>query len=464
MAEIKEECGVFGIYDLDGNNVVPSIYYGLMSLQHRGQESCGLAVSDTKGERGNVKFHKDLGLVSEVLKKDVVHKYEGNIGIGHVRYSTTGASVAENAQPLVLSYVKGTLALAHNGNLVNTSELKWELIQNGAIFHTTTDSEVIAFHIARERVHSKTVEEAVLKTAQKIKGAYGLVIMSPRKLIGVRDPYGLKPLCLGKRDNTYVIASESCALTSVGAEFVRDIEPGEMVTITKDGLKSNKQLATQKHAHCVFEYIYFARLDSTMDGVKIYDARIRGGKSLAKSYPVDADIVTGVPESGIPAAKGYSEESGIPFAFAFYKNSYIGRTFIKPTQKERESSVHLKLSVLESVVKGKKIVLVDDSIVRGTTIANLIHMLKEAGALEVHVRICSPPFLYPCYFGTDVPSNDQLIAAKYSEDEICRQIGADSLGYMQTDYLEGMAGGLPLCKACFDGNYPMEIPEDAKQE
>lgn len=466
MAGIKEECGVFGIYDLDGGNVVPSIYYGLTSLQHRGQESCGLAVSDTKGERGNVKFHKDLGLVSEVLRQDVVRKYEGDIGIGHVRYSTTGASVAENAQPLVLSYVKGTLALAHNGNLVNTPELKWELIQNGAIFHTTTDSEVIAFHIARERVHSKTVEEAVLKTAKKIKGAYGLVVMSPRKLIAVRDPYGLKPLCLGKRGNAYVIASESCALTSVSAEFIRDIEPGEILTITKDGLKSNKELASAaaKRAHCVFEYIYFARLDSTIDGVKVYDARIRGGKSLAKSYPVEADLVTGVPESGLPAAKGYSEASGIPFAFAFYKNSYIGRTFIKPTQEERESSVHLKLSVLKSVVKDKRIVLVDDSIVRGTTIANLIHMLKEAGAKEVHVRISSPPFLHPCYFGTDVPSNDQLIAASHSTEEICKMIGADSLGYMQTDYLEGMAGGQPLCKACFDGNYPMEIPDYTNAE
>lgn len=458
MAEIKEECGVFGIYDLDGGNVVPSIYYGLTSLQHRGQESCGLAVSKTSGEIGNIQFHKDLGLVSEVLREDTIYKMEGDIGVGHVRYSTTGASVAENAQPLVLSYVKGTLALAHNGNLVNTEELKWELIQTGAIFHTTTDSEVIAFHIARERVHSKTVEEAILKTARKIKGAYGLVIMSPRKLIGVRDPYGLKPLCIGKRDNTYVLASESCALTSVGAEFVRDVEPGEIVTITPKGIFSDKSLATTKHAHCVFEYIYFARLDSTMDGVKIYDARIRGGKSLAKSYPVEADLVTGVPESGIPAAKGFSEESGIPFGFAFYKNSYIGRTFIKPTQKERESSVHLKLSVLESVVKGKRIVLVDDSIVRGTTIKNLIRMLKDAGALEVHVRISSPPFLHPCYFGTDVPSNDQLIASSNSTEEICQLIGADSLGYMELDYLEGMAGGLPLCKACFDGNYPMEIP------
>ncbi len=463
MAEIREACGVFGIYDLDGNNVVPSIYYGLTSLQHRGQEACGLAVSDTAGERGNVKFVKNLGLVSEVLREDTIRSMEGDIGIGHVRYSTTGASVAENAQPLVLSYIKGTLALAHNGNLINTPELKWELIQNGAIFHTTTDSEVIAFHIARERVHSRTVEEAVLKTARKIRGGYGLVIMSPRKLIGVRDPYGLKPLCLGKRDKAYVLASESCALRAVGAEFIRDIAPGEIITITKDGIHSDTQLAGEKLAHCVFEYIYFARLDSTMDGVNVYDARIRGGKSLARSYPVEADLVTGVPESGIPAAKGYSEESGIPFGFAFYKNSYIGRTFIKPTQKERESSVHLKLSVLDSAVRGKRIVLVDDSIVRGTTMANLIHMLKEAGALEVHVRISSPPFRHPCYFGTDVPSNDQLIASSHSTEEICRIIGADSLGYMQAEYLEGMAGHLPLCKACFDGNYPMEIPPQGEE-
>lgn len=457
MADLKEACGVFGIYDLDGGNVVPSVYYGLTALQHRGQESCGLAVSNTSGEIGNIQFHKDLGLVSEVFRKDTLEKMSGDISIGHVRYSTTGASVAENAQPLVLSYIKGTLALAHNGNLVNTRELKWELIQNGAIFHTTTDSEVIAFHIARERVHSKSVEEAILKTARKLRGAYGLVVMSPRKLIGVRDPFGLKPLCLGRRGNAYVLASESCALTSVGAEFIRDVEPGEMVTISRKGVESNKELSTGKHAHCVFEYIYFARLDSVLDGVGIYDARIRGGRSLAKSYPVEADLVTGVPESGIPAAKGFSEASGIPFGLAFYKNSYIGRTFIKPTQKERESSVHMKLSVLDSVVKGKRIVLVDDSIVRGTTIANLIHMLKKAGALEVHVRISSPPFLYPCYFGTDVPSNDQLIASSHTTEEIRQMIGADSLGYMKIDYLEGMAGGLPLCKACFDGKYPMDV-------
>ena len=456
MDEIKEECGVFGIYDLDGENVVPSVYYGLTSLQHRGQEACGLAVSKTKGERGNIRFCKNAGLVSEVLREDTLKDMEGDIAIGHVRYSTTGASVAENAQPLVLSYIKGSLALAHNGNLMNTPRLKWELIQNGAIFHTTTDSEVIAFHIARERVHTKSVEEAVENTVKKLKGAYGLVVMSPRKLIAVRDPYGLKPLCMGKRGNAYIIASETCALGAVGAEFVRDICPGEILTITRDGIHSRQFEEGKKRAHCIFEYIYFARLDSVLDGVNVYDARIRGGRILAKHYPVEADLVAGVPDSGVPAAKGYAEESGIPFGFAFYKNSYIGRTFIKPTQKERESGVRLKLSVLASAVKGKRIVLVDDSIVRGTTIANLIHMLKKAGALEVHVRICAPPFLYPCYYGTDVPSNDQLIASCYSTEEIRKLIGADSLGYMKNEYLEEMAEGLPVCKACFDGNYPIE--------
>lgn len=456
MDKIKEECGVFGIYDLSGENVTSSVYYGLASLQHRGQEACGLAVSRTNGERGNIQFCKDSGLVNEVLKEEKLKSMEGDIGIGHVRYSTTGASVAENAQPLVLSYIKGSLALAHNGNLMNVPELKWELIQNGAIFHTTTDSEVIAFHIARERVHTKTVEEAVKNTVKKLKGAYGLVIMSPRKLIGVRDPYGLKPLCLGKKKNAYVLASESCALTAVGAQFIRDILPGEMITITREGIHSEIFAEVKKPAHCVFEYIYFARLDSTIDGVNVYDARIRGGRLLAKAYPADADLVAGVPDSGIPAAKGFAEESGIPFGFAFYKNSYVGRTFIKPTQKEREAGVRLKLSVLTSAVKGKRIVLVDDSIVRGTTIANLIHMLKEAGAAQVHVRICAPPFLYPCYYGTDVPSNDQLIASSHSTSEIRDLIGADSLGYMQAEWLEEMAGGLPVCMACFDGKYPIK--------
>ena len=457
--KLKEECGVFGIYDMDGGDVAHSIYYGLSSLQHRGQESCGIAVSDTNGPKRNLGMHKGLGLVNEVFKEENLEKLHGDIGIGHVRYATSGATNLENAQPLVLNYVKGTLGLAHNGNLVNAAELRHELEYTGAIFRSTIDSEVIAYCIARERIHSGSVEEAVLKTARRIRGAYGLVIMSPRKLIGVRDPFGLKPLCLGKRDSAWVLASESCALSAIGAEFIRDIRPGEIPTITKEGLSSNMDLAQEKKAHCIFEYIYFARLDSTLDGINVYEARIRAGEALADSYPVKADLVTGVPDSGLAAAKGYSERSGIPFALAFHKNSYMGRTFIKPTQKEREESVRLKLNVLEPVVRGKRIVLVDDSIVRGTTMANLIRMLKQAGALEVHVRISSPPFLYPCYFGTDVPSNKQLIASDHTPDEIRRLIGADSLGYMKLQDLPRMTGDLPLCTACFDSKYPMEVPK-----
>ena len=459
---VREECGVFGIYDFDGNDVASSVYYGLCSLQHRGQESCGIVVSDTKGDRGNIAYHKDLGLVSEVFKPDTLSSLHGNLGIGHVRYSTTGGSTRENAQPLVLNYIKGTLALAHNGNLVNAASLKEELVYGGAIFHTTTDSEMIAYYIARERVHTRNVEEAILHTARRIRGGYALVVMSPRKLIAVRDPFGLKPLCIGKRNNAYIVASESCALASVGAEFIRDIEPGEMVAITEKGITSNKELQQKERAHCIFEYIYFARLDSEMDGIKIYDARIRSGRALAKAWPVDADLVTGVPESGLTAAKGYAMEAGLPFEIAFYKNSYIGRTFIKPTQKERESSVKLKLNVLESVVKDKRIVLVDDSIVRGTTMANLIQMLKKAGAKEVHVRISAPPFLYPCYYGTDVPSNEQLIAADHTTEEIREIIGADSLGYMKIEDLQTMVGDLGICKACFDNHYPVPAESEKK--
>ena len=464
--ELHEECGVFGIYDLDGHDVASSIYYGLFALQHRGQESCGIAVSETQGPKGKVSSFKDMGLVNEVFDAEKLERLKGDIGVGHVRYSTAGASTRENAQPLVLNYVKGTLALAHNGNLINANELRHDLEYTGAIFQTTIDSEVIAYHIARERLKVGTVEEAVQRAAAKMKGAYSIVVMSPRKLIGARDPYGFKPLCIGKRDNAYVLASESCALDTIGAEFIRDVNPGEIVTITKDGIQSDCDLCLpkEKTARCIFEYIYFARPDSEIDGVGVYHSRIQAGRYLAQDSPVEADLVVGVPESGNAAALGYSLESGIPYGTAFVKNGYVGRTFIKPTQEERESSVHLKLSVLESVVKGKRIVLVDDSIVRGTTIANLIHMLKEAGAKEVHVRISSPPFLHPCYFGTDVPSNDQLIAASHSTEEIRKMIGADSLGYMQTDYLEGMAGGLPLCKACFDGNYPMDIPDYSHAE
>lgn len=454
---IREACGVFGIYAPQGEDVAGTIYYGLSSLQHRGQESCGIAVSDTCGSLGNMCVHKGMGLVSEVFSSDRLRLLKGNLGIGHVRYSTTGAATINNAQPLVMTYVKGTLSLAHNGNLVNTEELRRELALNGAIFQTTTDSEVIAHHIARERVRSRTVEEAVLRTALKLKGAYALVITSPRKLIGMRDPQGLKPLCLGRRGSSYLLASESCALSAVGAQFVRDILPGEIVTISKNGISSNQDLCNQKQAHCIFEYIYFARLDSRIDGISVHASRLQAGAALARAYPARADLVTGVPDSGITAAQGFAAMSGIPFGIAFYKNSYVGRTFIKPTQKERESSVRLKLSVLEGVVKDKRIVLVDDSIVRGTTMANLIRLLKQAGALEVHVRISSPPFLYPCFYGTDVPSNKQLLAASHTTEEICRIIGADSLGYLKIDDLPSLAGNLPLCKACFDNHYPIDV-------
>ncbi len=457
---LGEECGVFGAYDLDGRDVAASVYYGLFALQHRGQESCGIAVTDTNGKR-RVLSRKGLGHVNDVFDEEILSELKGNLGVGHVRYSTVGGTRVENAQPLVINYVKGTLAIAHNGNLVNAVELRRELEYTGAIFQTTIDSEVIACHIARERLNAKTAEEAVKRAMYKIKGAYALVVSSPRKMIGARDPFGLRPLCIGKRDNTYFLASESCAVTAVDAEFVRDVLPGEIVTITKDGIASDMSMAVseERQARCIFEYIYFARTDSTIDGVSVYHSRILSGKALAQSYPVEADLVVGVPDSGLVAAKGYSEYSGIPYGMAFHKNSYVGRTFIKPKQSDRESGVKIKLNVIPEVVRGKRIIMVDDSIVRGTTCANIIRMLKNAGATEVHVRISSPPFLYPCYFGTDVPSDDQLIAHSHTTEQIREMIGADSLGYMEIGKLKDMVGELKYCDACFTGNYPMEVPD-----
>lgn len=453
--KLHEECGVFGIWSDKNINAAQHIYYGLIALQHRGQESAGIVVCDTCGPIGNICEHKGMGLVSEVFPSDTLQKLRGNIGIGHVRYSTTGESCVDNAQPIFLSYAKGTLALAHNGNITNASKMRKELQDEGAVFSGTTDSEVIAYKIARERMNTTSIENAVRTVSKELLGGYALLIISPQKLIGVRDPYGLKPLCLGKKDGAYILSSESTALAAVDAEFIRDIEPGEMISITKDGIESEIISKVDKRAHCIFEYIYFARLDSVIDGVSVYDARIRGGMALAKRYPVEADVVTGVPDSGLAAAAGYAKEAGLPFELAFSKNSYVGRTFIKPTQEERISAVHMKLRVIESVVKDKRVVLIDDSIVRGTTIANLIKMMRKAGAKEVHVRISSPPFLYPCYYGTDVPDNSQLIANKFSTDEICQNIGADSLGYMMKEDLETMTGNMGVCKACFDNNYPV---------
>ncbi len=458
--KLGEECGVFGIYDFDGNDVASTIYYGLFALQHRGQESCGITVSDTNGPKRNINTYKGMGLCNEVFTPDILNGLKGDIGVGHVRYSTAGESTRENAQPLVLNYIKGTLGLAHNGNLINALELREELEQTGAIFQTTIDSEVIAYHIARERIHTATIEEAVMNAMRKIKGAYSLIVMSPRKLIGARDPYGFKPLCIGKRDNAYILASETCALDTIGAEFIRDVQPGEIVSITKDGIRSNCDMCLPKEqsARCIFEYIYFARPDSEIDGVSVYQSRIDAGKYLAKDSPVDADIVVGVPESGNAAALGYSLESGIPYGTAFVKNAYVGRTFIKPGQSSRESSVQIKLNVLREAVEGKRVIMIDDSIVRGTTSDRIVGMLRDAGAKEVHVRISSPPFLWPCYFGTDIPAREQLIAYNRSVNEICQIIGADSLGYLREERLAEMVKGLPICKGCFTGRYPMEPP------
>lgn len=460
---LNEECGVFGIYDFDGQDVASTIYYGLFALQHRGQESCGIAVSETAGPKGKVTSYKGMGLVNEVFTPDNLEPLKGDIGVGHVRYSTAGASTRENAQPLVLNYVKGTLALAHNGNLINASELRHDLEYTGAIFQTTIDSEVIAYHIARERLNTQTVEQAVNNACQKIKGAYSLVVMSPRKLIGARDPYGFKPLCIGKRDNSYIITSETCALDTIGAEYVRDVLPGETVTITPDGgiaSDMSRALPEEKEARCIFEYIYFARPDSHIDGVSVYASRIQAGRFLAMDSPVEADLIVGVPESGNAAALGYSLQSGIPYGTAFVKNGYVGRTFIKPKQSSRESSVKVKLNVLRDAVNGKRIIMIDDSIVRGTTSDRIVRMLREAGAKEVHVRISSPPFLWPCYFGTDVPEKEQLIAHNRTIDEIRDIIGADSLGYLDISRLKEVAGGLGICTGCFNGNYPMEPPAE----
>ena len=459
---LHEECGVFGIYDFDGGDVASSVYYGLLALQHRGQESCGIAVGDTDGPR-KVITHKGMGLVNEVFTPGILEGMHGDIGVGHTRYSTAGSSTRENAQPLVLNYIKGTLALAHNGNLINAPELRRELEYSGAIFQTTIDSEVIAYHIARERVNTATVEEAVSRAMSKIKGAYSLVVMSPRKLIGARDPFGFRPLCIGKRDNTYILASETCALHTIGAEFIRDVEPGEIVSISpKNGIVSDKShcLPKEKEARCIFEYIYFARPDSHIDGVGVYTSRVQAGKYLAMDSPVDADLVVGVPESGNAAALGFSLQSGIPYGTAFVKNSYIGRTFIKPKQSSRESSVQVKLSVLREAVEGKRVIMIDDSIVRGTTSDRIVRMLRDAGAKEVHMRVSSPPFLYPCYFGTDVPAREQLIAYNRSIEDIRQIIGADSLAYLRLERLGDMVGGLPHCQGCFTGKYPMDPPTE----
>ena len=455
--KVKEECGVFGFYDNDGFDVARLTYYGLYGLQHRGQQSAGIAVNDD-----NVfHCHKDLGLVPDVFNDRILNNLKGTISVGHVRYSTKGGNKRENAQPLVYQYVKGTLALAYNGNLINTGELREEFMRNGAIFHTSIDPEVMMYKIAQERIKTHAIERAVLNMMDYIHGAYSLVLMSPRKLIGARDPYGLHPLSIGKLENSYVLSSETCVFDNIGAEFIRDVEPGEVVWIDKDGLHSIKHEKASARANiCVFEYVYNARPDSVIQGASVYEVRKAMGHQLAKEHPVDADLVFGVPDSGLCAAIGYAEESGLPYGKGFIKNKYVGRTFILPTQAQREAAVNIKLNVLKSSVAGKRVVMIDDSIVRGTTCANIIRALKEAGAKEVHMRVSSPPFLWPCYFGTDIPSRDCLMAVKYSIEEIRQKIGADSLGYLSVEGLKEATKLLncDYCQACFTGKYPMEVP------
>ena len=461
--KLHEECGVFGVRST-GSDVASIVYTGLYALQHRGQESCGIAINDD----GVITGHKGLGLVSEVFSKDVLEKLPGgNMAIGHCRYSTTGGLSVENAQPLVIRHIKGTMAIAHNGNLTNAAKLKEELELTGAIFHTTSDTEVIAHTIIRERLVSDSIEEAISRAMTKIQGAYSLVIMSPKKLIAVRDPLGFRPLCIGKAGEDYIVASESCALDSVGAAFIRDVKPGEIVIIDEEGMRSiEDNCKPGKKSFCVFEFIYFARPDSVIDGSCVHTARLRAGAFLALEHPVQADVVIGVPDSGIDAALGYSKQSGIPYDVGFIKNKYIGRTFIEPFQPQRESTLRIKLNTISSTVRGKRVILIDDSIVRGTTSKRIVRLLREAGAKEVHMRVSSPPFLYPCFFGTDIRSKEHLIAANHTVEEIAEIIGVDSLGFLGVENVTKLADNpsLEFCTSCFTGRYPIEVPEIMPKE
>ena len=462
---LHEECGVFGIFEIKTTSVAQTAYLALYALQHRGQESCGIAVNDD----GVFSHHRGDGLVPDVFTAEKLEKLgEGNMAIGHVRYSTTGGNNPNNVQPLVIRHIKGNLAVAHNGNLVNAAELRKQFELGGAIFHGTSDTESIAYSIVRERLTSKSTEEAVCKVMERIKGAYSCVVMTATKLIAFRDPMGFRPLCLGKtRDGAYVVSSESCAIDAVGAELIRDIKPGEIVTIGQDGIQSDTTHCGKKGSLCVFEYIYFARPDSVIEGASVHHARIRAGAFLAKESPVDADVVIGVPDSGLDAALGYSKQSGIPYGVGFIKNRYIGRSFIQPSQSGREDAVRIKLNVLKENIKGKRVIMIDDSIVRGTTCARIVNLLREAGAKEVHMRVSSPPFKFPCYFGTDVDSRENLIACQCDTvEEIAQRIGADSLAYLSVQATHQLAknAGICFCDGCFTGNYPVEVPKEQAKD
>lgn len=460
---IHEECGVFGIFETKTTYVAHTAYLALYALQHRGQEACGIAVNDD----GVFRHRKGSGLVPDVFTDERLESLgKGNMAIGHVRYSTTGGKDLGNIQPLVIRHIKGNLAVAHNGNLVNADDLRRDFEMHGAIFHGTSDTESIAYSIVANRLSSKSTEEAVEKTMGALKGAYSCLVMTATKLIAFRDPNGFHPLCLGKTaDGSWVVTSESCALDTVGAEFVRDVLPGEIIVITKDGVQSIKTYCTpkEKTSLCVFEYIYFARPDSVLDGASVHSARMRAGAFLAREHPVEADMVIGVPDSGLDAALGYAHESGIPYGIGFIKNRYIGRSFIQPSQAQREDAVRIKLNALKENIKGKRVVMIDDSIVRGTTCARIVSLLREAGATEVHVRISSPPFKHACYFGTDVDSSDDLIANRFENVvEIAAEIGADSLGYLSVEATHRLAenAAVCFCDGCFTGTYPIPVPKE----
>lgn len=453
--KVHEECGVIGIYDKGNIDTQTMTYYGLVALQHRGQESAGIAVNND----GIITCYKEMGLVSEVFDDKILSLLKGDMSIGHVRYSTFGESFVTNAQPLVVKYKNGSIAVAHNGNLVNAREVRDELEDQGMIFTTSIDSEVIASLIAKN--YKGNVENAIIETMKRIRGSYALVIMTNEKLIGVRDKYGLRPLVLGKLENGYVLASETCALDTVGAKFIRDVEPGEIVVIDNTGIKSMFCPEKEERALCIFEYIYFARPDSVIDGISVNHARELAGEILAKEQPVDADVVICVPDSGTPAAIGFARQSGIPYSIGLIKNRYIGRTFIQPSQKVRELGVRLKLNPLKSTIEGKRVVMVDDSIVRGTTSKKIVQALKDAGAKEVHVRVSSPVITHSCYFGIDTPDRNELVGATQLIESIRDRIGADSLGYISYEGLLQSVGstGEGFCTACFCGRYPMEIPQ-----
>ena len=458
---VHEECGVFGVMAKQPEDTAGLVYFGLYSLQHRGQESCGIVVNDD----GVFVSHKDIGLVGEVFTGDIMRSFpKGTMAIGHTRYGTTGGTNRNNCQPIEVNHQKGRMALAHNGNLSNAAELRNALEMKGAIFHTSSDTETIAYIVTQERLNAPSIEEALSRTMYRLEGAYSLVLMSPQKLLCARDPHGFRPLCYGQTpDGTWIVASESCALHAVGAKMIRDVEPGEILVFTKAGVLSRKEHCKKlQPRHCIFEYIYFARPDSVLDGISVHSARIRAGERLARTHPADADLVIGVPDSGLDAALGFSRASGIPYGIGLIKNKYIGRTFIAPDH--RLDQVKIKLSAIEDVVSGKRIVLIDDSIVRGTTSGRIVQLLREAGAREIHMRISSPPFLHPCYYGTDIDSQEHLIACHHSVDEITQIIGADSLGYLPVEELCALAGPDVYCHACFSGNYPTAIPSDTRKD